>query len=119
MARITVEDCLKVIPNKYKLVILASQRASELFSGIAKRVEGNDTNAVTALREIAQEKVEPSKLEDKLINSYRQLAQTPVEVAPDEEIASELDAIKREIEGFTQEEPTEQLLEDSGFEVKE
>lgn len=53
MARITVEDCLKQIPNRFKLTLAATYRARELAQGHVPRVESKDKPTVTALREIA------------------------------------------------------------------
>lgn len=53
MARITVEDCLNQIPNRFKLTLAATYRARELAQGHAPRLESKDKPTVTALREIA------------------------------------------------------------------
>ena len=57
MARITVEDCLKHIPNRFKLTLAATYRARMLAQGHAPRIETKDKPTVAALREIALEKV--------------------------------------------------------------
>ncbi|KKW66992.1 DNA-directed RNA polymerase subunit omega [Lampropedia cohaerens] len=57
MARITVEDCLKQIPNRFQLVLAATYRARMINQGHAPKVETNNKAAVTALREIAAGKV--------------------------------------------------------------
>ena len=57
MARITVEDCLEQIPNRFQLVLAATYRARMLSQGHAPRVECQNKPAVTALREIAEGKV--------------------------------------------------------------
>jgi DNA-directed RNA polymerase subunit omega len=57
MARITVEDCLQRVPNKYELIILASKRARQLFAGAKPLLETDNREIVTALREIAAGKV--------------------------------------------------------------
>lgn len=54
MARVTVEDCLERVPNRFALVILASERARQLSRGAHALVECDNKPAVTALREIAQ-----------------------------------------------------------------
>ncbi len=54
MARITVEDCLKKIPNRFQMVLVAAYRARQLTQGHAPRLETKDKPAVTALREVAQ-----------------------------------------------------------------
>ena len=57
MARVTVEDCTKVISNRFELVILASRRARDISAGSEITVErSNDKDAVISLREIAEEK---------------------------------------------------------------
>lgn len=53
MARITVEDCLKKIPNRFQMVLAAAYRARQLTQGHAPKVETKDKPAVLALREIA------------------------------------------------------------------
>ncbi len=53
MARITVEDCYKTIPNRFELVLAATYRARQLVQGHTPRVESKDKPTVTALREIA------------------------------------------------------------------
>ena len=58
MARVTVEDCLEKIPNRFALVILASERARQLARGAAPLTDCDNKPAVTALREIADEKVQ-------------------------------------------------------------
>ena len=59
MARITVEDCLEKIPNRFQLVLAATYRARMLSQGHAPRIESRNKPAVTALREIAEGKVGP------------------------------------------------------------
>jgi DNA-directed RNA polymerase subunit omega len=54
MARITVEDCLKTIPNRFEMVLAATYRARQLVQGHTPRVESKDKPTVTALREIAE-----------------------------------------------------------------
>ena len=57
MARITVEDCLEKVPNRFELVLLAARRAKQLLKGARPLVESDNTDIVTALREIGEEKV--------------------------------------------------------------
>ncbi|HXG19399.1 MAG TPA: DNA-directed RNA polymerase subunit omega [Methylomirabilota bacterium] len=57
MARITVEDCLKRIPNRFELVVVAARRAKELLQGARPLVKTDNKEVVTALREIAEGKV--------------------------------------------------------------
>ena len=57
MARITVEDCLEQIPNRFELVLGAARRAKQLLKGARPLVESDNKEVVTALREIASRKV--------------------------------------------------------------
>ncbi len=76
MARITVEDCITKVPDRFELVILAGQRAKEIGAGSPLTVErDNDKNPVVALREIAENTVNTDDLRNALINLHRQYAQ--------------------------------------------
>ena len=86
MARVTVEDCVLKIPNRFDLVMLASQRARDISAGAQLTVDrDNDKNPVVALREIAETSVEL----DDLSNSIVQGLQKHVEV--DEPELDEID----------------------------
>jgi len=61
MARITVEDCLKNVPTRFGLVLLAATRTKQLLKGSKPRVQANNKEIVLALREIAAGKVTPVK----------------------------------------------------------
>ena len=77
MARVTVEDCVDKIPNRFELVLLAAQRARSLRGGAAISVEReNDKDAVVALREIADETISPGDLREMLIHSIQTLVET-------------------------------------------
>jgi DNA-directed RNA polymerase subunit omega len=72
MARITVEDCVTQVPNRFELVMLAAQRARDVSAGAALTVErDNDKNPVVALREIAEGTVELDHLRYELIHGLR------------------------------------------------
>jgi DNA-directed RNA polymerase subunit omega len=72
MARVTVEDCIDKVPNRFKLVLLAGHRARMISGGADITVErDNDKNTVVALREIADETVAPDDLEEDLIHSLQ------------------------------------------------
>lgn len=72
MARITVEDCVLKIPNRFDLVLVAAQRARDVSAGAALTVDrDNDKNPVVALREIADETIEPEELRQALILSLQ------------------------------------------------
>jgi DNA-directed RNA polymerase subunit omega len=57
MARITVEDCLEQVPNRFELVLLAARRAKQLLKGARPLVESDNKEIVTALREIGADRV--------------------------------------------------------------
>jgi DNA-directed RNA polymerase subunit omega len=63
MARITVEDCLERVPNRFELVLLAARRAKQLLKGARPLAESSNKEIVTALREIAADKVRLSYTE--------------------------------------------------------
>jgi len=71
MARVTVEDCAKVIPNRFELVVLASRRARDISSGAEITIDrNNDKDAVVSLREIADGKISKEYLLEEVISSY-------------------------------------------------
>jgi len=77
MARVTVEDCVDKVPNRFELVMLASHRAREISSGSPLTVDrDNDKNPVVSLREIADETHSADTLRERLIESN----QTQIEV---------------------------------------
>lgn len=72
MARVTVEDCIDKVDNRFDLVLLASHRARQLSQGEALTVDrDNDKNPVVALREIADETLSPGDLKEALIHSLQ------------------------------------------------
>lgn len=72
MARVTVEDCIDKVDNRFELVLLAAQRARGISSGEPILVDrDNDKNPVVALREIAETKVTPENLREDLIHSMQ------------------------------------------------
>ena len=82
MARVTVEDCVDKVPNRFELVLLAAHRAREVTAGAAITIErDNDKNPVVALREIAEETQSAEGLRERMIESY----QTQIEVDEPEE----------------------------------
>ncbi len=84
MARVTVEDCVQKVPNRFELVLLAAQRARNLSRGEELTVDrDNDKNPVVALREIADETIELPKIEQDLIRS---LSRAPEPEPADEEV---------------------------------
>ncbi len=94
MARVTVEDCVTKIPNRFELVMVASQRARNISAGAALTVErDNDKNPVVALREIAEETVDQKELEEALITGLQKY----VEMDDPEEDEVDLIAIQQEL----------------------
>ena len=74
MARITVEDCVDKFPNRFELVLIASQRARELHSGNAPTIDkDNDKNTVIALREIANTTIPIEEMMENLIEEYQKV----------------------------------------------
>ena len=72
MARVTVEDCVDKVDNRFELVLLAAHRARMISNGSPPTVErDNDKNPVVALREIADEKVSPGDLHEDLVHSLQ------------------------------------------------
>jgi len=74
MARVTVEDCIDKVQNRFELVMLAAQRARKIGSGAPLTIErDNDKNPVISLREIAEETVETETLKEELIRSHQRM----------------------------------------------
>ena len=74
MARVTVEDCIEKIPNRFELVLTASQRARSIQKGELLTIDrDNDKNPVVALREIAAETVEAGNLKEAIVKGMQRL----------------------------------------------
>jgi DNA-directed RNA polymerase subunit omega len=72
MARVTVEDCVLKVPNRFELVMMAAQRARDVASGASLTVDrDNDKNPVVALREIAEETVSLENLGNALVQGLQ------------------------------------------------
>ncbi|MEL7027752.1 MAG: DNA-directed RNA polymerase subunit omega [Pseudomonadota bacterium] len=102
MARVTVEDCVERVPNRFELVLLSAHRARAISAGAPLTVDrDNDKNPVVALREVADEAVSADDLREDLIASMQKQIDTD---EPDEEEAAllgsadvpEMDAITEE-----------------------
>ena len=77
MARVTVEDCVDKVPNRFNLVLLSAHRAREIARGMPLSLDrDNDKNPVVALREIAEETQSADDLRERMIESH----QTQIEV---------------------------------------
>jgi DNA-directed RNA polymerase subunit omega len=87
MARITVEDCVTRIPNRFELVMLAAQRARDMSAGAPLTVErDNDKNPVVALREIADDTVDLDHLRYELIHGLRRHVE--IEEQPEDDLVA-------------------------------
>jgi len=74
MARVTVEDCVDKVPNRFDLVLLAAQRAREISGGAELTIDRDrDKNPVVALREIADQTVKPAELKESLVTSLQRV----------------------------------------------
>jgi DNA-directed RNA polymerase subunit omega len=74
MARVTVEDCVDKIPNRFDLVLLSAQRARQISGGAELTIDRDrDKNPVVALREIAEETVMPDELKEALIGNLQKV----------------------------------------------
>ena len=94
MARVTVEDCIDKIPNRYELLMVAAQRAKDISAGSALTVNrDNDKNSVVALREIAEGTVNIEELQHSLVMGLQKY----VEVEEPEEEELEIMAAEREL----------------------
>ncbi len=93
MARITVEDCVIRIPNRFNLVLLAAQRGRDISAGAPLSVErDNDKNPVVALREIAEKTIDVDALQQSLVHGLQR------HVEKDEPEEDELDLLSTEEE---------------------
>jgi DNA-directed RNA polymerase subunit omega len=76
MARVTVEDCIDKVENRFELVLLASHRARMISAGAEITVDrDNDKNPVVALREVADETISPQDLKEELIHSLQKFTE--------------------------------------------
>ena len=74
MARVTVEDCVEKLPNRFELVMVAAQRARKIGSGASLTLErDNDKNPVVALREIAENTVDVEELKEEIIRGKQRI----------------------------------------------
>ena len=124
MARVTVEDCVVKIPNRFELVLMAAQRAREITSGAPLSLDrDDDKNPVVALREIAEATVEIDHLQDSLIRGMQKhVEMDEPEEAPELEqtlfgIADPAGPVISENE--TDEEAIEEELEEDLLDIEE
>lgn len=92
MARVTVEDCVQQIPNRFELVLLAAERARNLSAGAVLTVDrDNDKNPICALREIADQTIDLEEIEENLIKGLQKF----VESDEPEEDSLDINAIQQ------------------------
>ena len=95
MARVTVEDCVDKIPNRFDLVLLAAQRAREISGGAELTIDRDrDKNPVVALREIADETVLSKQLHESVIQGLQRV------LPEDEEEADEIGSLSQSAEAM-------------------
>ena len=98
MARVTVEDCIKKIPNRFDLILAAAQRSREISNGIPIEVErDNDKNPVVSLREIAGDAVDPNTLQERFIRSMQK------NIIKDEVVSDEETSLEDEFSAYLNE----------------
>ena len=110
MARVTVEDCIKKIPNRFDLVVAAAQRSREISNGVAIEIDrDNDKNPVVSLREIASEAVDADSLQERFIRSMQKnLIKEDINLENDASLEEEFAAYLNENEKDNQ--PNENLI---------
>ena len=114
MARVTVEDCIEKIPNRFELVLTASQRARAIQKGEILTIDrDNDKNPVVALREIAAETIDKTKVQDAIIRGLQRLNDREEEVLADD--AS--DEARNEMESLSSQYEADLYGEQSGMQV--
>ena len=95
MARVTVEDCVDKIPNRFDLVLLAAQRAREISGGAELTIDRDrDKNPVVALREIAEETVRPKELQESVVAGLQKI------LPEDEDEADEIGSLSQSAEAM-------------------
>jgi DNA-directed RNA polymerase subunit omega len=114
MARVTVEDCIEKIPNRFELVLTAGQRARAIQKGEILTIDrDNDKNPVVALREIAAETIDKTKVQDAIISGLQRLNDREEEVLADD--AS--DEARNEMESLSSQYEADLYGEQSGMQV--
>jgi len=109
MARVTAEDCVLKIPNRFELVMMASQRAREIGGGVTLTIDrDNDKNPVVALREIAEETVAIEQLRESLVRGHQK-------VIPSDEHEEEIIDLMEGEQGWVRPEGELQTLADEGI----
>lgn len=96
MARVTVEDCILQVPNRFDLVLMASQRAKQITSGNPLTVDrDNDKDSVVALREIADKTIDLDVISEDLVQSF---FKRPISDIADQKLLTKGEEIPAEVE---------------------
>lgn len=125
MARVTVEDCTRKISNRFKLVLVAGNRAKKLARGIAPLVKrDNDKNPVLALREIASDQALSDIFEEELVSSMQKIhfesdvMESEEEVVDEKDWSEQIAQLSRELESLgSVEENLEDHMQIDGEEI--
>ena len=95
MARVTVEDCVDKVPNRFDLVLLSAQRARQISGGAELTIDRDrDKNPVVALREVAEETVKPRELEESLVGSLQRVQ------VDEDDVADEVGSLSQSAEAL-------------------
>jgi DNA-directed RNA polymerase subunit omega len=95
MARVTVEDCVDKVPNRFDLVLLSAQRARQVSGGAELTIDRDrDKNPVVALREIAEETIKPADLQESLVSSLQRVQ------VDDDDVADEVGSLSASAEAL-------------------
>jgi len=95
MARVTVEDCVDKVPNRFDLVLLSAQRARQISGGAELTIDRDrDKNPVVALREVAEQTVRPRDLEESLVGSLQRVQ------VDEDDVADEVGSLSQSAEAL-------------------
>jgi DNA-directed RNA polymerase subunit omega len=95
MARVTVEDCVDKVPNRFDLVLLSAQRARQISGGAELTIDRDrDKNPVVALREVAEQTVKPKELEESLVGSLQRVQ------VDEDDVADEVGSLSQSAEAL-------------------
>ena len=95
MARVTVEDCVDKVPNRFDLVLLSAQRARQISGGAELTIDRDrDKNPVVALREVAEETIKPRDLEEALVGSLQRVQ------VDEDDVADEVGSLSQSAEAL-------------------
>ena len=95
MARVTVEDCVDKIPNRFDLVLIAAKRARQISGGAELTIDRDrDKNPVVALREIAEETVVPDELQDAIVTNLQRVR------VDDDDVIDEMGSLSQSAEAL-------------------